>query len=185
MRLFNKSKSHTSFEQMIKKYNPALFKHALWMTGQLDLAGDMVQETYFQAWQSIKSLKEEDKALPWLLTILRRAIYREQRWQYRQTETTEHLSNLDNNEHQSDSCDLLDIYTSLEQVSPNHRDIFLLHHLHGFSYDEISQQLDIPKGTVMSRLSRAKEALEKQLNITRSDNVIHIICRQESLKNEK
>jgi RNA polymerase sigma-70 factor (ECF subfamily) len=108
------------------------------------------------------TLKDEDKALPWLLTILRRTVYREQRCQYRNRETLETLKQLDLEAMQSDIVALLEIYNALEHLSPKLRDTFLLHHLHGFTYEEISAQLEIPTGTVMSRISRAREALQKQ-----------------------
>ena len=117
------------------------------------------------------ALKDEDKALPWLLTILRRTVYREQRCQYRNQETLNTLKQLDLEETQSDAFTLLEIYDALEYLSPKLRDTFLLHHLHGLSYEEISAQLEIPTGTVMSRISRAREALQKQQN-TDSEKVI-------------
>jgi len=162
------------FERIINAHHAALYKHAFWMTGKQDVAADMVQEAFFQAWQCIDSLKSEDKALPWLLTILRRAVYREQRCQYRQIETAEQLGILDESHHQYDNACLLDIYAALEMVSAKHKDVFLLHYLHGFSYEEISEQLAIPKGTVMSRLARAREALQSILDQTKQDNVIQI-----------
>lgn len=131
------------------------------MTGNRDTAADMVQEAYFQAWRARESLQDDNKALPWLLTILRRCIYREQRHHYRHTETVAQLSLMDEEHYADDSYRLLDIYSALSNISAAQRDIFLLHHLHGFSYEEISTQLNIPIGTVMSRLSRARNALRK------------------------
>jgi len=49
----------------------------------------------------------------------------------------------------------------LDNVSMQHREVFLLFYLHGFSYEEISDQLKVPIGTVMSRLARARGALQK------------------------
>jgi len=174
LHLFTKRQPKKLFERMINMHHAALYKHAFWMTGKQEVAADMVQETYFQAWQCINSLKSEDKALPWLLTILRRAVYREQRYQYRQIETVEQLSIIDASDHQNDDACLLDIYGALEAISAKHKDVFLLHYLHGFSYNEISEQLEIPKGTVMSRLARARDALQSLLDQTKQDNVIQI-----------
>ena len=171
LKLIRKSTSSAKFDGWIHRYHGALYKHALWMVGSQDIAQEMVQEAFFQAWLSMDSLKDEDKALPWLLTILRRTVYREQRCQYRNQETLEALKQLDLEVTQSDAFTLMEIYNALEPLSPKLRDTFLLHHLHGFSYEEISAQLEIPTGTVMSRISRAREALQKQQN-TDSKNVI-------------
>lgn len=126
---------------------------------------DMVQEAFFQAWLSMESLQDSSKALPWLLTILRRTVYREQRCSYRHAETVAQLHQMDTRVTQTDAYPLMEIYSALESLSPNQREVFLLHHLHGFSYEEISTQLEIPLGTVMSRLSRARDTLQKQQQI--------------------
>ena len=171
MHSFRKKAGITQFDDWISRYHAVLYKHALWMTGNQDIAQEMTQETFYQAWLSRHTLKDMDKALPWLLTILRRAIYRELRCQYRHVETLTQLSLLDQDTTQSDACGLLEIYYALEKLSPKLRETFLLHHLHGFSYEEISAQLEIPMGTVMSRIARAREALQNQHN-TGAKNII-------------
>ena len=159
-----KSSNRTNFDDWIRRYHGPLYKHALWMLGSREIAQEMTQEAFFQAWISLDSLKDEAKAFSWLLTILRRAVYREQRSQYRNRETLEALQQLDDGATQDDAFTLVEIYTALENLSPKLRDTFLLHHLHGFSYEEISTQLEIPVGTVMSRISRARESLQKRQN---------------------
>jgi len=157
----NRSK-HAMFEEWVQRYHGALYKHALWMSGSRDLAQETTQEAFFQAWLSMDNLKEPEKALAWLLTILRRSVYREQRDQYRHQETQEYLARMDSGSSTADDNSLLDVYRSLAALSAKLRDTFLLHYLHGFSYEEISAQLEIPLGTVMSRISRAREELQKQ-----------------------
>ena len=183
LKLGRKSPKSAKFGDWIHHYHGALYKHALWMVGSHDIAQEMVQEAYFQAWLAMDSLKDEEKALPWLLTILRRTVYREQRCQYRNQETLEALKQLELEETQSDAFKLLEIYNALEYLSPKLRDTFLLHHLHGFSYEEISVQLEIPTGTVMSRISRAREALQKQQN-TDSEKVIDFRSINRGSRNE-
>ena len=183
LKFIGKAPNSEKFGRWIHQYHGALYKHALWMVGSQDTAQDMTQEAFYQAWLSIDSLKEESKALPWLLTILRRAVYREQRCQYRNQETLETLRQLDLEVQQADAFTLMEIYSALEHLSPKLRDTFLLHHLHGFSYDEISAQLQIPAGTVMSRISRAREALQKQQD-TDSEKVIDFQSIKRGSQNE-
>ncbi|MDH5257050.1 MAG: sigma-70 family RNA polymerase sigma factor [Gammaproteobacteria bacterium] len=173
MFLITKRSKKKVFKEWVERHNSALYKHALWMTGNRDTAMDMVQECFFQAWLAIDSLKDKEKSLPWLLTILRRAIYKEQRYQYRQAEMLEQFALMDEKNHQQDGYQLSEIYNMLEGLSSAHRDIFLMHHLHGFSYQEISEQLEIPMGTVMSRISRAKKDLGK-LKILSENNITFI-----------
>jgi len=149
------------FSQWITHYHSKLYRHALWMTGNQDSAMEMVQETYYQAWLVMHQLKDKNKALPWLLTILRRLVYREQRCQYRDVETINQLSLLDNQADSPNNDQLLDIYKALDHLSATQRETLLLHALHGFSYQEISEQLNVPIGTVMSRIARARETLRK------------------------
>lgn len=152
------------------------------MTGSRDTAVDMVQEAFYRAWQTRKALQDKDKAFPWLLTILRRCVFREQRQQYRHADTIALLSNTE--EVAQSDYHLLDIYSALSNISAAQRDIFLLHHLHGFSYEEISNQLGIPVGTVMSRLSRARDALRKLVE-NEDSNVISLTAKKLSKQNEK
>jgi len=161
LKWLNKSSQSEKFNDWITRYHGAIYKHALWMVGSSDIAQDMTQDAFYQAWLSMDSLKDEEKVLPWLLTILRRAVYREQRCQYRNAETLEELKQLDGESTQPDSFTLIQVYAALETLSPKLRDAFLLYHLHGFSYEEIGMQLEIPPGTVMSRISRARKALLK------------------------
>jgi len=182
-KLLRKSSNLEKFGHWIQQYHGVLYKHALWMVGSQDIAQDMTQEAFYRAWLSIDSLKDESKALPWLLTILRRSVYREQRCQYRNQETIETLSQLDLDETQPDAFTLLEIYHALEFLTPKLRDTFLLHHLHGFSYEEISTQLEIPTGTVMSRISRAREALQK-LQDTDNEKVIDLRSIKRGSPNE-
>lgn len=170
--LKNKTKQ-PQFREWISRYHGSLYKHALWMSGNQDLAQDMVQETYYQAWLGINKLRDTDKVLPWLLTILRRVIYREQRYQYRHADTVSELKQLDDSPLQPDSYALLEIYRALEKLSHHQREVLLLYSLHGFSYQEISDQLRIPVGTVMSRINRARATL-RQNQASDSKKVIQL-----------
>jgi len=181
MKIFRKAALKAQFDEWIGTHHAALYRHALWMTGNRDVATEMVQEAFFQAWVAMDSLKESDKALPWLLTILRRAIYREQRYQYRHNETVSQLNDLVTGQMADDPQRLLLIYRALENLSANHRDVVLLHYLQGFSYDEISEQLQVPKGTVMSRLSRAREVLAELDAAASDDNVVQL----DNIRSEK
>lgn len=173
MKWITKNKNHSLFNEWISLFHTTLYKHALWMTGNAEVASDMVQETYYQAWTSMHQLQEKDKALPWLLMIMRRAIYKEQRYNYRNIETMRQLENLNDMENNDNNHLLIDLYFMFEKLSANQRETYLLYTLHGFTYEEISQQLDIPIGTVMSRISRAKETI-KAINDSDNKNVVDL-----------
>jgi len=173
LKFITKRSKRSLFDDWIRDYHAALYKHALWMLGSRELAQEVTQEAFFQAWLSIDNLKDHDKALPWLLTILRRSVYREQRFQYRNQETLQLMSQMDSEMASGDAYSMIEIYQLLAQLSPKLRDTFLLYHLHGFSYEEISAQLEIPLGTVMSRIARARDELQR-IQRQATENIIDL-----------
>ncbi|MGD8572736.1 MAG: RNA polymerase sigma factor [Gammaproteobacteria bacterium] len=165
------------FTKWIDEQHTSLFKHAFWMTGNRALAEDLVQETFYQAWKSRHDIENEDNPLPWLLTVLRRQVYKE----YQQTRLDTlalseqhidvHIGGSDNST-EVNLDTLLDLGTGLMSLSTRQRELMLLHGLHGFTYDQIAEQLGIPIGTVMSRISRARQALRAFYTNSESDKVI-------------
>jgi RNA polymerase sigma-70 factor (ECF subfamily) len=165
------------FPIWIDRHHQALYRHALWMTAQPDLALELVQETFYQAWESRHSLRDERRVLPWLLTILRRAAIREYRARCRSERQAEALrTELPDEGCEQDLQDMLDLAQALEGLSAAQRDILLRYALHGFSYEEIGEQLSIPIGTVMSRISRARQALRRQMDQAppAADNIAYL-----------
>ena len=167
--LINKEK----FIEWIDNTHAALFKHAFWMTGNRSLAEDLVQETFYQAWKNRHSIENANNPLPWLLTVLRRAVYKE----YQQA-TLDPVSlseeNIENSGHfvENDLDLLVDLGYGLMSLSARQRELLLLYGLHGFSYEQISEQLSIPVGTVMSRIARARQSLRAYYSNQDVDEVI-------------
>lgn len=152
------------FLSWARRYHAALYRHAYWMTGQADVAADVVQETYYRAWKARANLQNLDNPLPWLITILRRATYQELSQIQGRAETfpaSEWLEAVAAPPEERDG--LIDLSRALQRLNPQQRDLLLLYGLHGFTYAQISVQFDIPLGTVMSRLARAREALQEAL----------------------
>ncbi|VAX01289.1 hypothetical protein MNBD_GAMMA21-1991 [hydrothermal vent metagenome] len=148
------------FEAWILEFHDSLYRYALWMTNRNESAEDCVQEAYYQAWKVRKSLKDESRVFPWLLTILRRTVYREYEQRSRDARLVSNsitdITAVSNND---DELGLSELADAMNVLSSKHREILLLYGLHGLSYQEISEMLDIAAGTVMSRLSRARAAL--------------------------
>ncbi len=175
---FSKTTAKKNFQQWIKQHHKSLYRHALWMCADASLAEDMVQETYFQAWKSYRHLKDERKALAWLLTILRRAVYREYRHKIQQKNLQQQIHDMGLSELAINQQDeYLDVMQALALMNINQREALLLHTLHGYSYGDISQQLDVPIGTVMSRISRARKVLQ-QTKCVDDNNVLPFSIQQ-------
>ncbi|MBU0724760.1 MAG: RNA polymerase sigma factor [Alphaproteobacteria bacterium] len=142
---------------------PRLFGYALSLTGEREKAQDLVQNCAMNA-LSAKRVPEDDAALrAWLFKILRNC------WidQYRQAVDLEVLgeelppSDLSANE--ARLIDDITVRQALEQLSPSAREIITLVDLAGFTYMEAAELLEVPVGTVMSRISRARLALHSLL----------------------
>ncbi len=171
--------SEALFKQWIVQHHESVYRHAFWMTSNIDLAKDLVQDTYYQAWKHRTSLHDEKKVLPWLLTILRRIVYKEYQHPNRKLTSLDTLVELDlvATTPNENIDEMIDLERELNSLSMSQREILLLYALHGFTYDEISEQLEIPTGTVMSRLSRARKAMNdipKKRRVKNEPNVIQI-----------
>jgi len=166
------------FRQWITQHHEVLYRHALWMTSNVDLSKDLVQDSYYQAWKYRTSLRDETKILPWLLTILRRMVYKECQHSDKKPvsfQDVELNSVLTAPKENTDA--MIDLARGLNSLNVSQREILLLYALHGFTYEEISEQLEIPQGTVMSRLSRARKAMtlmQEETGVTKEAIIIYI-----------
>ncbi len=152
------------FTGWIERHHAALYRHALWMTGQTETAAEAVQEAYYQAWKARHSLRDKQQVLAWLLTILRRCIFRYYAEKKQHNIWKNEAYEVEEPSIEPDTAALVDLGRGLQHLSPEQRELILLHSLHGFSYEQISHSLDIPLGTVMSRLARARKALRVMLD---------------------
>lgn len=151
-----------AFTGWIKAHQQALYRHAYWMSSDATLAADLVSETFYQAWRDRATLRDESRVRAWLLSILRHNTYREFKQRPSLQDYEEDCLKADNGDRDA----LIDLSRLLAGLSHAHREVLLLHALHGFSYAQISEQLNLPLGTVMSRVSRARQSLKTQRDET-------------------
>src|SRR5438477_12857623 len=159
----------------------SLYTAALRMTRNPADAEDLVQETYLKAYRAFGTFQEGTNLKAWLYRILTNTFINSYRSRKRRPEQTE----LDDVEDlylyrrlggleaaaagRSAEDELLDIYTddevkqAIEDLPDAFRMAVLLADVEGFSYKEIADILDIPIGTVMSRLHRGRKGLQKKL----------------------
>lgn len=153
------------YETLVYALHGDIYRYAYWLVKNKAVAEDIVQETFLRAWKSLDSLKDEKATKAWLITILRRENAR--RFERKQFD----LVDLDDvavaddqltNEVQIEHRELRKIMGGLNE---EYREPLMLQVMFGYSGDEIAQQLDLNKNTVMTRLFRArnqiKEALDK------------------------
>ena len=161
------------------QYASQLYSAALRMTRNPADAEDIVQETYLKAYRAYDSYREGTNLKAWLYRILTNTYINKYRKQQRRPSEVE-LGELQDlylfkrlgeasGAAQSAEADMLDefvdtdVIEALESLPETFRFPVLLADVDGFSYKEIAEILDVPIGTVMSRLHRGRKALEKAL----------------------
>jgi RNA polymerase sigma-70 factor (ECF subfamily) len=170
------------FAEMAMEYMASLYSAALRMTRNPSDAEDLVQETYLKAYRAFGSFQEGTNLKAWLYRILTNTFINSYRARKRRPEQSElddvedlylyrRLGGLEAvSAGRSAEEDVLDRFTeaevkeAVEALPEQFRMAVLLADVEGFSYKEIAEILDIPIGTVMSRLHRGRRALQKTLH---------------------
>jgi RNA polymerase sigma-70 factor (ECF subfamily) len=163
------------------EHMPSLYSAALRMTRNPADAEDLVQETYLRAFRGFGGFTEGTNLKAWLYRILTNTFINRYRAKKRRPEETDfddvedfylyrRLGGLEEaRAHRSAEDELMDLFPeaevkdAVESLPENFRLPVLLADVEGFSYKEIAEILDIPIGTVMSRLHRGRKALQKAL----------------------
>ena len=168
-----------NFENDAMQYAPQLYSAALRMTRNPADAEDVVQETFLKAYRAYDSFTEGTNLKAWLYRILTNTYINKYRKKQRRPSEVE-LGELQDlylykrlGEHSGaqvsaeiEALDMFvdeDIVEALESLPENFRLPVLYADVEGFSYKEIAEILDVPIGTVMSRLHRGRKALQRKL----------------------
>jgi RNA polymerase sigma-70 factor (ECF subfamily) len=169
------------FADVAMEYMQSLYAAALRMTRNPAEAEDLVQETYLKAYRGFGSFQEGTNLKAWLYKILTNTFINSYRSKKRRPEQTEldeiedlylyrRLGGLEAAQAgRSAEEEVMDHFTdgdvkqAVESLPESFRLAVLLADVEGFSYKEIAEILDIPIGTVMSRLHRGRRALQKAL----------------------
>jgi RNA polymerase sigma-70 factor (ECF subfamily) len=171
----------SEFEQLVDEHYEALYRFGLSLTRHSDQACDLVQETFCIWAAKGDQLKDRSKAKTWLFTTLHREFLGQRRRaaKYSSEPVDEESagseeSRADEAERQMDGQRAIELLGALDET---YRAPLSLFYLQQHSYREIAEILEIPIGTVMSRLSRGKEMLRKQMTAEASSapkNILHI-----------
>jgi RNA polymerase sigma factor (sigma-70 family) len=159
------------FEETVLPHLDAAFNYARWLTRNEAEAEDVVQDACVRALRFLTSLRD-DNARPWLLAIVRNT------W-YSRLSRRSHFTRgigaddgdldmpdaaLDPEEQMLQQHTVTRVRSALEQLPVDFREVLVLREIEGLSYKEIAAVLNIPIGTVMSRIARGRERL---MNILR------------------
>jgi len=167
------------FEAAAMPFVDALYNTAYRMTRNSEDAEDLVQETYLKAYKYYDKFAEGTNFKAWLFKIMKNTFINN----YRKKQQTPPQSDFADIEESFESqvsdqhkrkikdpeeellTDVLDedVQRALDELPPDYRMVVLLADLEGFSYKEIAEILEVPVGTVMSRLYRGRRLLEQEM----------------------
>jgi RNA polymerase sigma-70 factor (ECF subfamily) len=162
-----KNGDRCAFGTLIRRHQRRIFAIAMRFLGNQADAEDLVQETFLRAWRAIGSFEPERPFAPWLLKIASNRALTELEGRRRrpQEELSETLvARVPSPEEETERRRLEEsLHVAVTALPEDQRMILLLRVMEGLSYRAIAATLDVPVGTVMSRLSRARETLRKRV----------------------
>ena len=147
-------KDNRAFEKLVEKSYRLVRKVAAPMVPEWAL-DDAVQETYIVVYQKLHHLRDPESFPSWISRIALNVCYK---WQKKKQVTTEVQA-----EHAVSEPEevTIDIKAALATLSGKERNVLILREYIGLSYDEIAQTVNVPIGTVRSRLSKARDRVRK------------------------
>ncbi|HEY2382844.1 MAG TPA: sigma-70 family RNA polymerase sigma factor [Terriglobia bacterium] len=165
--LFRKNAQAGEFEAAAVPHLNDLYRTAVHLVRDRGEAQDLVQNVYLQAWKSFHRFEPGTNCRAWLFKILFNEVRHYRRRWFRNRVVPEGEQPFEETlayepsipEEVRDE----DILQALDAMPPEYREVVLLADVHEFAYKEIAETLNIPVGTVMSRLSRGRKQLRLSL----------------------
>lgn len=160
------------YEPLVRAYEPSGLRLAVAMMGNVEDAQDALQEAFIKTYDTLHRFDLRRPFGPWFFQILRnqcRDMLRSRNAKFKVEALDEKVEQRPGDaergperaRQRNAARELL--WRGLERIGPEHREILVLKELEGFRYGEIAQILDIPEGTVASRLFHARQALRDAL----------------------
>lgn len=173
------------YEQIVALHHESVYRFAFSLVGNPDDAADLTQEAYLRLLNRSWQLRDQTKVKSWLFTTLYRIFLgwkrRERRFPHIEVSSVEEMLPEVTRE-VADQLDGESAMSAAFQLEEHFRVPLVLHYLQCLTYREIAQLLDVPIGTVMSRLSRGKDLLRQQLTVRRPRAGLH---RPDTISSEK
>jgi RNA polymerase sigma factor (sigma-70 family) len=152
------------FQQLVDAHYQSLYRFALSLARNENDACDLVQQTFSQWARKGHQLRDPSLAKTWLFTTLRREFLATLRKSARYSDEPPDDGDAILEPHQAESIDAAEVVECLQKLPLEYREPLTLFYLQEVSYSEIAEILDVPIGTVMSRLSRGKSRLRRMLS---------------------
>jgi len=160
-------KKRAMYGRWVHEHATELYRFAYRACGDRDVAEDLVQETFYEAWKSIGRLRHDDRARAWLYQILR---HRYARWRRaegrgvpRQLDAAM-LASMPGPSGMEGHMERDALQYGLDHLSDRLKAPLLMVFMEGVTCQEAADRLDLPLGTVLSRIHRAKRRLREVLH---------------------
>ena len=147
-----------AFDAMMRENISGVTAFALSITSNPHVAEEAVQETFIRAWRYWPTFRNESAVISWLITICRRVVIDMAKKQRVHEQLPENVIEI--RDHFASTA----IYDMVRGLPLPQREVVVLCAILGFDYESAAQSLEIPIGTVRSRLARAREQLGQQLD---------------------
>ncbi|MDD4888372.1 MAG: sigma-70 family RNA polymerase sigma factor [Phycisphaerae bacterium] len=158
---------HGAFHELVDRHARSLYGLAFHLTGNATDAEDVVQETLLGAFRGLAGFREQASVKTWLAQILVRqaaGLYRRER-RHKDAQRGDGGDEFDppvaSTQRQAEFQ--MDLGAALQSLSPEHREVIVLREMQDLTYEEIASVLGVPRGTVESRLHRARRELRQLL----------------------
>jgi RNA polymerase sigma-70 factor (ECF subfamily) len=147
-----------AFGQLVQKYQRRALAHARALTGNDADAADVAQDAFLDAFRHLGRFDESREFYPWFYVLLRNRCFK--RWALLQERagTREVIETAAPPGGSPE--ELYDLRSALDGLTVGDRELIVLKHWDGWTYDELADRLGIPRGTVMSRLFHARQRLK-------------------------
>lgn len=160
----------SAFQELVSRHADGLYRMACSLLGSASDAEDVLQETFLGAFNRLSAFEGRSTVKTWLVRILlnHASKFRRSRKVRRTDPLPEQIGPASGDEKYASSSPAaavesrVDVNQMLETLSPEHREVIVLRELQQMSYDEIAEALKIPRGTVESRLFRARQELKRR-----------------------
>jgi RNA polymerase sigma-70 factor (ECF subfamily) len=168
-----KHRDPAGFDYLVRQYRREAFHHAYALLGNAEDAADACQDSFLKAFAALPQLRELTGFYPWFYRILRNSClnmlgrrhtasdYRKSRMEV--SDPDDKAQDVDPSKLMQQKEEAGEVWEVMRQLKPDFREILAMKYFQGLSYHEISALLNIPRGTVMSRLYLARKSFRERM----------------------
>lgn len=156
-----------AFELLIERHAASVYRFVYSMVGNQQDSEDICQEVFSSAFKALPAYQDQGHFRAWLFRIARNQLLTSLRKSKSRPRIEREVREDDLNTHRDEMSSrgsVSDILAAIDQLSPEERQVVLLRMREGLSFREISELTDIPLGTILSRMQKARQKLRVSLN---------------------